>query len=196
MRHVVRETWKPDSWRQRVAADPAQWKVHGTRRVFGSPWVNVDLDDVEVPEGARFEHHVLRFPRASVGAVVVDADRVLLLWRHRFTVDRWGWEIPAGWSDDGEDPAEAIRREILEETGHLAATITPLIGYSPMTGISSHWYRVYLAETVHLQGVPEQAEASRVEWVPTRDLPALIRNGQITDGPSLTALASFLAIRL
>lgn len=48
------------------------------------------MDDVEIPGGPRFDHHVLRFPRVSVGAVVVDPDRVLLLWRHRFTTNRWG----------------------------------------------------------------------------------------------------------
>ncbi|MGH3995113.1 MAG: hypothetical protein ACRDSN_21940, partial [Pseudonocardiaceae bacterium] len=37
----------------------------------------VDLEDVEIPGGRRFDHHVPRFPRASVGAVVVKAELVL-----------------------------------------------------------------------------------------------------------------------
>ncbi|CRK61393.1 hypothetical protein [Alloactinosynnema sp. L-07] len=178
-----------------MADDPAQWTVHGTRRVFASEWVTIDLDDVEIPGGPRFEHHVIRFPRASVGAVVVDGDRVLLLWRHRFTTDRWGWEIPAGWADDGEDPAAAARREVLEETGYRVETITPLVVYSPMTGISDQLYRTFLATKVHLEADHDDAEASRVEWVPVADLPALIAGGQVTDGPSLTALASYLTLR-
>lgn len=62
-----------------MADDPTQWIVHGSRRVYVSSWVNVDLDEVEVPGGRRFNHHVLRFPRTSVGTVVLDSDRVLLL---------------------------------------------------------------------------------------------------------------------
>lgn len=175
--------------------DPAQWTVHGTRRVFASEWVNVDLDDVEIPGDTRFEHHVIRFPRVSVGAVVIDGDRVLLLWRHRFTTDTWGWEIPAGWADDGEDAAEAARREVLEEAGYQADTVTPLIVYSPMTWISDQRFHVFLASDVQRQGVPDAAEASRVEWVPIADLRALIASGQIGDGPSLTALSSYLVLR-
>ncbi|MFC7614857.1 NUDIX hydrolase [Actinokineospora soli] len=155
----------------------------------------VDLDDVEVPGGARFEHHVIRFPRVSVGAVVVEGERVLLLWRHRFTTDTWGWEIPAGWVDPGEEPDDAVRREILEETGHRVGVVEPLIRYHPLTGISDQRYRVYIASDACREGQPEAGESSRVEWVPVADLRNLIANGQITDGPSLTALATFLALR-
>ncbi|MBC6448912.1 NUDIX hydrolase [Actinokineospora xionganensis] len=175
--------------------DPARWTVHGTRRVFASEWVNVDLDDVEIPGHQRFEHHVIRFPRVSVGAVVIDGDRVLLLWRHRFTTDTWGWEIPAGWADDGEDALEAARREVLEETGYQADTVTPLIVYSPMTGISDQRFQVFLASDVQRVGIPDAAEASRVEWVPIADLRSLIASEQIGDGPSLTALSSYLVLR-
>jgi 8-oxo-dGTP pyrophosphatase MutT (NUDIX family) len=116
-----------------VTDDPAQWTVRGTRRVYASEWVSVDLDDVEIPGGRRFEHHVLRFPHASTGAVVVDGDRVLLLWRHRFTTDTWGWEIPAGWSEEDEDPADAIVREVREETGYEPRKVTLMVTYSPMS---------------------------------------------------------------
>ncbi|MGX7829779.1 NUDIX hydrolase [Actinokineospora sp. 24-640] len=176
-------------------ADPSEWTVHGTHRVFASDWVNIDLDDVEVPGGPRFEHHVIRFPRVSVGAVVIDDDRVLLLWRHRFTTDTWGWEIPAGWADPREEPEDAVRREILEETGHRVSVVKPLVRYHPLTGISDQRYRVFLASDARHEGPPDAAEASRVEWVPITELRGLIADGQITDGPSLTALATFLALR-
>ena len=97
----------------------------------------------EVPGGQRIEHHELRFPRASVTAVVVDGDRVLLLWRHRFITNAWGWEVPAGWADPGEDPEDAVRREIEEETGWRAATVTPMTSYNGgvlvTAGVSSGW---------------------------------------------------------
>jgi 8-oxo-dGTP pyrophosphatase MutT (NUDIX family) len=33
-----------------------------------------------------------------------------MIWRHRFITDTWGWEVPAGWADDGEEPEDNIRR--------------------------------------------------------------------------------------
>jgi hypothetical protein len=83
-----------------------RWHVHDRRQVYGSEWVDVWIDDVELPGGRRIAHHVLTFPRQSVIAVVVDGrERVLLIWRHRHITDAWGWEVLAGWADPGEDLA-------------------------------------------------------------------------------------------
>lgn len=173
--------------------DTTRWTVHGSRRVYASPWVNVDLDDVEIPGGPRYEHHVLRFPRPSVGAVVTDEDHILLLWRHRFTTDAWGWEVPAGWCDDGEDPAMAMHREIEEETGYQVSTLERLTTYFPFPGISSGLFHFYLASGARQTGMPDPAEASRVEWMTRDRVRQLLVEGAIPDGPSMTALALVLA---
>lgn len=99
-----------------------KWTVHGRRTLYESDWVNLSLEDVELGDGRRLEHHVIRMPRQSVAVVVRDdAGRVLLLWRHRFITDTWGWEIPAGWADPGETAEEAARREVEEETAGVPA---------------------------------------------------------------------------
>jgi hypothetical protein len=60
--------------------------VHG--QIYGSRWVEVSLVDVELPDGERFEHHVLRLPSAAGLAVLDEAERVRMTWRHRFICDR------------------------------------------------------------------------------------------------------------
>jgi 8-oxo-dGTP pyrophosphatase MutT (NUDIX family) len=158
--------------------------------------VNLDIDTVEVPGRPPFEHHVIRFPRASVGAVVVNnSDEVLLLWRHRFTTNTWGWEIPAGWSDDGEDPTTAVIREIIEETGHRPIRVEPMTTYSPLTGICSQRYRLFVAYGAERVARPiADGESTRIEWISLTDVPRLAAEGLIPDGPSLTALTYFLAV--
>ena len=95
-----------------------RWKVHGERTLYSSEWLDLRLADVELPDGTRFAHHVVRLPHPAVGVIVRDAERrVLLLRRHRFIADTWGWEIPAGRVDPGETLAEAGVRETIEETG-------------------------------------------------------------------------------
>ena len=63
--------------------------------------------------------------------LVDETDRVLLLWRHRFVSDRWGWELPGGLVDEGEEPAEAAMRELEEETGYRAGQVEHLVTFQP-----------------------------------------------------------------
>jgi 8-oxo-dGTP pyrophosphatase MutT (NUDIX family) len=174
-----------------------RWTVHGRREVYASEWVSVSIDDVEIPDGGRIEHHVLHFPRASVTAVVTDDEgRVLLLWRHRFITDSWGWEIPAGWADDGEDLEAAIRREIEEETGYRPRAVRKMLTYNALSGISDMRFTAFAASEPERTGPPkDKSESSRVEWVPLDAVPKLAAEGQILDGPSLTALTYYLAVQ-
>ena len=169
--------------------------MHGERTLYDSPWVGLALVDVEVPGGDRFEHHVVRSPRPAVGCVVHDPSRgVLLLWRHRFITDTWGWEVPAGGVDPGESLEEAAARECLEETGWRAGPLTRLHGYHPSNGLSDQRFELFGAGRASYVGEPaDPGESSRVEWVPADEVRELVRRGEVQDGLSLSALLWWLA---
>ena len=167
-----------------------RWTVHGERWLYESEWVGLSLVDVELPSGARFEHHVVRMPAAASGVVVQDPERgVLLLWRHRFTTDTWGWEVPAGRIDDGELPIVAAEREVLEETGWRPTGLAPLTSYFPHNGTSDATFHLFTASGATYVGDPSDPdEAERVEWLPWPRVLEEIRAGRVGDGLSLTAL--------
>ncbi len=172
-----------------------RWTVHGERVLYESEWVRLALTDVEIPGGERFEHHVVRMPNHAAGTVVHDAPRgVLLLWRHRFITDTWGWEIPAGRIDPGETPEAAAARETLEETGWRPGPLRPLVRFQPTNGISDQVFNIFLADGATHVGDPVDAtESERVEWVSVDHLRSLIRDGAMIDGLSLTAVLYALA---
>jgi 8-oxo-dGTP pyrophosphatase MutT (NUDIX family) len=166
-----------------------QWKIHGERRLYSSPWVNLCLVDVELPNGSRFDHHVVRVPRPAVGVVVTRDDEVLLLWRHRFITNTWGWEIPAGMVDDGEMVEDAGRREVMEETGWSVDTLSTIGVYQPSNGLSDQKFHLLKGEgTTFVETPRDNFEAERVEWVAWPDVHAAISEGTLQDGLSLTAL--------
>lgn len=172
--------------------------MHGERIVYDSPWVRLALTDIEVPGGPRFEHHVVRAPAPAAGVVVHDPGRgVLLLWRHRFPTDTWGWEVPAGRIDPGETAEEAAARETLEETGWRAGPLTPLFHYFPNNGQSDLAFHLFLARGATHVGEPTDAsESERVAWVPLDEVRAAVRRGEVRDGMSLTGLLWVLAFGL
>lgn len=168
-----------------------QWTVHGEQTLYDSAWVRLTLADIEVPGGPRHPHHVVRMPRKAAGTVVHDPGRgVLLLWRHRFITDSWGWEIPAGNIDAGESPAEAAARETLEETGWRPGPLRPLLDYYPANGVSDQCHHLFLATgaATHVGDPSDPSESERVEWLPVPELRRAVTDGDMSNGLSLTAV--------
>jgi 8-oxo-dGTP pyrophosphatase MutT (NUDIX family) len=172
-----------------------RWKVHGEKVIYRSDWVGLSLVDVEVPGGDRFEHHVVRMPCDASGTVVHDAARgLLLLWRHRFITDTWGWEIPAGRVDPGETPEQAAARETLEETGWRPGALRHLATFHPSNGSTDQRFHIFLADGATHVGEPsDPGEAERVGWVPLDEVRAIVRRGDMPDGLSFAAVCYALA---
>jgi 8-oxo-dGTP pyrophosphatase MutT (NUDIX family) len=166
-----------------------KWRVHGEKPIYTSDWVSLWLVDVELPDGRRLQHHVVRMAPAAA-AVLVDAEmRVLMLWRHRFITDVWGWEIPTGIVEPGEPPIEAAAREAEEETGWRPNGLRPIIYAQPSNGISNSELYLFRANDATYQGPPaDTTEAERIEWISLSRIRGLIDDHQIVHGPTLTAL--------
>ena len=171
-----------------------RWIVHGERIIYDSPWVQLALTDIEIPGGKRFDHHVIRMPAHASGTVIHDPTRgVLLLWRHRFTTDTWGWEVPAGRIDARETAEHAAQREAFEETGWQPGPIRPLTTYHPHNGSSDATFHLFVADGAHYVGDPsDPSESERIEWLTADRLRVEITDGRVTDGLSLTALLWWL----
>jgi 8-oxo-dGTP pyrophosphatase MutT (NUDIX family) len=166
-----------------------RWRTHGERALYESDWIRLTQVDVELPDGQRFEHHVVRSTADAASLVVHDPARgVLLLWRHRFVTDTWGWEVPAGRVDPGEAPADAALRETVEETGWRPRAVHPLGSFHPTNGLSDQLFHVFTADGAEHVGDPDPNEATRVEWVPVAGVRAAIARGEVLDGFSLTSL--------
>lgn len=172
-----------------------RWIVHGERALYSSSWVGLRLVDVEIPGGDRFEHHVVRVPREAAGCVVHDPERgVLLLWRHRFITDTWGWEIPAGRVDPGETLEQAAERETIEETGWRPLELE-YTGFShPTNGLMQQRFEYFLAPRAERVGDFDRTETESIAWFAPDDVRTLIEQGEVPDGLSVTALATALAL--
>lgn len=175
-----------------------QWRVHGERAIYQSPWVGLALTTVEPPGVEPFEHHVVRASGPAAGCVVTNDGQVLLIYRHRFITDTWGWEIPAGRVDDGEPPVEAAVRETLEETGWRAVGTPELVTvFHPSNGLSDQTFHIFHVDGAEHVGDPVDAtEASEIAWKSFDEVRDLIATGGITDGLSLTGLSVAFTTRI
>ncbi len=63
--------------------------------------------------------------RANVGAVIINRDGLVLALERKEIPG--SWQCPQGGLDEDEEPLEAVRREILEETGIEASSLELLV---------------------------------------------------------------------
>ena len=141
-----------------------RWRVHGERPICENQWVRLTLVDVEPPAGDRFEHHVVRLQRVALAVVLDQDDRVLMMWRHRFATDEWGWELPGGIVEADEDGESTARREVEEETGWRPRPLAHLVSFQPMPGMVDTPHEVYIGHGAERVGDPtDTEEAARVE---------------------------------
>lgn len=165
------------------------WKNLGERPVYETAWFRILLADVELPDGRHLDHYVMRLPPVALCVPVNGAGEVLLLWRHRFITDTWGWEIPAGIVEPGETIEAAAARECLEETGWRPGDLHHLVTLEPANGLTDALHIVYWAEGAEYVGHPEDDfESSRRAWVPLGDVPALVAGGAIRSANAAAAL--------
>ena len=101
-----------------------------------------------------------------------------MMWRHRFATDEWGWELPGGIVEAGEDGEATARREVEEETGWRPRPLAHLVSFQPMPGMVDTPHEVYIGHDAELVGGPTDAEeAARIDWLPVGQVLDLRRLG-------------------
>ena len=173
------------------------WRVLGTRRIYSSEWINLELWSVRLPDGTVItDYTILDYPRPAVAVLPLGADgRVLMIDHYRFVTDTRDWELPAGRVDPGESVDAAAGRELLEETGHSAASWTTLGRYHPSNGSSNQVFHLRIARDLTRRSDPTDTnETMALRWFEPREIRELVRGNQIRDGLTLTGLCWALAL--
>ena len=178
-----------------MSASPGTWINRGDTEIYRCPWLQLVTSDVLLQDGSHIDHHVVRLPRPAAGTIVVANDEVLMLYRHRFITDTWGWEIPAGAADPGESVEQAAIRETLEETGWEPRQVAPVCAFYPANGVLDQSFHIFISHDAEHRGEPTDTnEAVSVDWHSITDVRAMLASGHISDGLSFGGLAYAFAM--
>ena len=158
-------------------------------RVYSGKVLDLDVDEVEEPGGARGLREVVRQIGSVAALPVHDDGRIVLVRQYRYAVDAHVWELPAGRLDPGETPEEGARRELEEEVGLHARSLEPLLTFWVTPGFCDevmHLYRATDFESVPPR--PDEDERIETATFTLAEARAMIDRGEIREGKTLIAL--------
>jgi len=157
--------------------------------LFSGRLLDVRRDTVRMPDGAQATREYVRHPGAVAILPFITSDRIVLERQFRYPLGRDFIEVPAGKVEKGEDLLATAKRELLEETGYVAADWQRLTTIHNAIGYSDEFIELYAARGLARQKQNlDEEEFLEVFELPFPEAIAMVRDGRITDVKTMLAL--------
>lgn len=174
-----------------------KWTVRSSRTLLRRPpWLHVEEQDVELPNGHVIEGYLLTpIPEVSMVFAVTDDEHVVFVEQYKHGLRATMWDLPAGYVDQGEAPANCARRELEEETGYLADNWHDLGGWliDPNRANARLYYYLALSAQPDGQRHLDATEDIVVHRVPLANVPLLLADGRVKSLASWAGITAGLA---
>ncbi|HSJ12891.1 MAG TPA: NUDIX hydrolase [Longimicrobiales bacterium] len=166
-----------------------------SRSVYEGRIVNLSIDTVRFPDGSSGQIEMIRHSgAAAVLPLLSDPEgadpQILLIRQYRYASGGYLLEVPAGRPDQpGEDWEECARRELREETGLHAGSLTYLTTIFTTPGFTDEQIRLYLATDLSSgQTAFDADEFVEPVTLALSDALERIRTGEISDAKTVCTL--------
>ncbi len=171
-------------------------QILGSELIYEGRAFTVRVDTVQTVDGRKTTRDIVEHSEC-VAIVAIDPDgKVLLVEQYRLPAGKQLLEIPAGGIDGDEKPADAVRRELQEETGYLPQKVEILGGFYSAPGFCTEYLHLYLAtELVPGRLLAEDTDSITLVKINPDEIKGLIRSGVICDAKSIAGLLTWLDIR-
>jgi 8-oxo-dGTP pyrophosphatase MutT (NUDIX family) len=153
------------------------------------------FDQVELPSGKVFEATALEFRAWAAVLALTKNQEVVVIRQYRHGAQELIWEFPGGVVEDGEDPLDGARREMVEETGYTTSNLVEVGKFYANPALQTNLMYGYLAydvEKTNLQKLDE-AEDIEVRLIPLDELIAMTKRGGFLSGLQVAVLFHALA---
>lgn len=157
--------------------------------IYDGHLVKLYNDMVRLPNGKLTGREWIKHPGASAVLPLLPDGRVILVRQYRYPVHQVTLEVPAGKLDEGEAPLACAVRELAEETGYTARTLTKLTTIATTVGFTNEVIHIYVAHD--LQAGEQHCDADEfvnVVTMPLSEALAKVKDGSISDAKTVVAL--------
>ncbi len=168
-----------------------KWKLLSSKYIHKGKWATLRIDTCEMPNGTIVDdYYVLEYGTWVNAVAITEDNKVLMVKQYRHAADIISLEIPGGVVDEGEGPQQALRRELLEETGYQFDDFELLCTVCPNPSTGDNLVVSYLArggKKVQGQALDDHEEII-VEEYTIEEIKALLSGNNIMQAMHCTAL--------
>lgn len=151
--------------------------------------INLRVDKARLPNGAEAGREVVEHPGGVCVAALTEDNCLLFVRQFRYPYGEVLLELPAGKLDKGEDPLEAGKRELKEETGASARRYESLGRLYPSPGYCGEIIHLYFARDLSFGEMnPDEDEFLEVEKIPLEEAVRMVMDNEIPDAKTQTAV--------
>lgn len=156
---------------------------------------NVRVDKCETSNGRVIEPLVLEYGTWVTIVALTEQQEVLLIKQYRHGAQKIIWELPGGAVDEGEEPIDAAKRELLEETGYTSDNIIEVGKVSPNPASHTNLMHAYIALDAWRIGDQALDEIEEIEVypIPLDEVILMVKNGQVLQSLHVSTLFFALA---
>jgi ADP-ribose pyrophosphatase len=177
------------SWRQAMKSENPESTVLDHREIYRGKIVGLHVDTIQQASGRTTIREVVLHPGGVTAVPVLDDGRILLIRQFRYPIGKYILELPAGKLDSGLPPLETIARELEEETGHSARTLTHECTFYTTPGISTESIHFFIArDLVPCAQRLEEGEHITVEAYSLEECLRKIQTGEIADAKTILGI--------
>ena len=171
-------------------------KTLSSKLIFDGKVIHLHVDDILLPNGNTSIREYCTHNGAVCVIPITSEGEVICVRQYRYAIGKSILEIPAGKLDSvDENPDDAVRRELREETGAISGKLTYLGLYYGSPALLSEKIYMYLAEDLSFGDCdPDDDEFLEIIKIPLDELVDMVLNGEIEDGKTQSAVLRAKAI--
>lgn len=121
-------------------------KTLKTEHIFSGRIIQVQVDEVELPNGKTSTRELVKHPGAVAVIAITEDNKLVMVEQYRKPLEKVIVEIPAGKLEKGEEPALCARRELEEETGYDCKSLELVSSFYTSPGFADEIIHVYVAK--------------------------------------------------